>query len=101
MVLSEIVCSLYILYFLMSDISDRTVTSYSCPSTADHLFGFYYACNKESTTIPVQAWMAILLQPVEYNENTNLYYDRYSPKCSFTVKYYLSIMYCLVIKATI
>ena len=34
----------------MCDTSDRTVTSYICPSTPDHSFGFYYIYNKESTT---------------------------------------------------
>ena len=41
----------------MYDTSDRTVTSYICPSTPDHSFGFYYIYNKESTTSPVHTWL--------------------------------------------
>ena len=66
----------------MYDTSDRTVTSYICPSTPDH-----------SLIFTVCAIWTLLL--------ANLYCVEYSLKCSFTVTLYLSIMYGLVTKAII
>ena len=70
MVLSKIMCSLYILYFLMSDTSDRTVIM---PVTHVHPQQItYLAFTMHAIKSP-----PILLQPVEYNKKTNLYYVRY------------------------
>ena len=66
----------------MCDTSDRTVTSYICPSTPDHSFDFTVCA----------IWTLLL---------ANLYCVKYGLKCSFTVKLYLSIMYDLVTKAII
>ena len=83
----------------MYDTSDRAVTSYIDLPIADHSFGLSVHVIR---SLPLTQYiLAILLDNMESNENTNSCYVRQSLKCSFVVNVYLSIIYGLITKATI